>query len=469
MKNLFLVFFLWFSATNCFAQMHDNIWIVGYTANGVVDPDFGVFTFKHSEKPIRFTKIASANLRSNAYSAFFADSLGEKILFWTNGVSIFNGQHKIMENGDNLNPDFNGNNSDNFRYEINGQLSGAIPDPGHPDYAYLIHTGINVDPIISPVKHLLTHLYYSKIDLRANNGLGKVIEKNIALTTGDFTKLAIVKHGDGKSYWVVIGQRSEAGFLVFHFDSTGIKGPMLQGFNGFAFSSNNDFDRLLFTPNGEELIRVGTYGGIVRYSFDRCSGKISNTRIFPYQHSQKVQDASVSADSKYLFFNTSTNLMRLDLSVLSLPLSRTLDTIARFNFGKERGVVYRFFYLHSLSPTGDIIMAPFNTVRAFHVIHTPETPILSHDFEQGAIPLPAYNSASLPMYINYRLGPKLGSICAPMALAPFDPSKPTVLPVIHNGVFRAPPSDLQFKMINNLESLDHLTIPDPNTFYHYEK
>jgi hypothetical protein len=466
MKNL--IFFLCISmlCSPISAQMHDNIWLFGYT-NGTTDPEWGVYSFKHTDGLTKWKKEVSTSLQTNSYSSFFSDSLGQRLLFWTNGLNIYNGQYKIMENGGAIN-----NNADWYAgaYDVNGQLCGAIPDPQNPNCAYLIHCGMEPEAPFDQ-RLLIRRLFYSKIDLKANNGLGKVIEKNVILASGDFTKPAIVKHGDGKSYWVVIGQRSEPGFVAFHFDTSGIRGPMFQDFAGYSFEVPTGFDRLIFTPDGKQLVRVGTHGGIIRYDFDRCTGKFSNTRISAYTNTEAVLDGSISHDSKYLFFNTYTTLVRCDLNVVSLPMSRGLDTIARFNYNNDyNGAIYRWFFQHSLSPNGNIFMAPGSSVFAYHIIHEPETPIVSHDFEQEAVRLPVLNAGALPMFINYRLGPKVGSPCAPMlsALPLFQPGFPLVLPIVHSGVFKAPPEGRKVVHIKPSDIPSLSPIPDPNIFYIYE-
>ena len=95
------------------------------------------------------------------------DEKGE-LLFYTNGDSIMNSRNETIENSERF-------NIGDFWTQI--RLSQAIvilPAPKQENEFYLFHEPRDEDGDI-------TNLYYSKVDMNANRGSGKVTEKSILL------------------------------------------------------------------------------------------------------------------------------------------------------------------------------------------------------------------------------------------------------------------------------------------------
>ncbi len=96
--------------------------------------------------------------------ATISDSFGE-LLFYTDGITVYNQDHIVMSNGDDLFGDSSGT-----------QSAIIVPKPGSEDI-YFVFT---VDASIS-AEDPDNGLNYSIIDMSLNNGKGEITRKNVSL------------------------------------------------------------------------------------------------------------------------------------------------------------------------------------------------------------------------------------------------------------------------------------------------
>ena len=179
---------LLFAILNCLssnAQFTDRYWAFG---------DSAAIDFKILANP----QPASSILRVRGTCASICDSSGDLLFYcgsphlelWSTPNFVFtdgyivNRNHGIMENGDSL--------YGNLWY----QEMVIVPDPGNTERFYVFCAGV-----ASPV----TGLYYSIVDLSYNNGLGKVVQKNVQIRNDTICDgITAVKHGNGRDWWVVV-------------------------------------------------------------------------------------------------------------------------------------------------------------------------------------------------------------------------------------------------------------------------
>ena len=109
-----------------------------------------------------------------------------------------------MENGDSINGVHQSNVRGLIGYTAGRQSSLILPMPGSDSLYYLFHKRIIYQE--EPVFDVITdRILYSVVDMSANQGLGRVVEKNVVLfdepTVGG--QLTAVKHANGEDWWVV--------------------------------------------------------------------------------------------------------------------------------------------------------------------------------------------------------------------------------------------------------------------------
>lgn len=106
-------------------------------------------------------------MRFDFTNASISDSLGN-LLFYTNGISVWNAEHEIMENGDSLNP---GEFTESYRELGLPIIQGAfiLPKENSQNLFYLIHIDRNYPDAIYPDGSEARNLYYTIVDMNAND------------------------------------------------------------------------------------------------------------------------------------------------------------------------------------------------------------------------------------------------------------------------------------------------------------
>ncbi|MCR9103223.1 MAG: hypothetical protein NXI25_24935, partial [bacterium] len=182
-------------------QQHDYGWIIGYNSESA--PGYEGMILDFNDPPMQVKDYAiNANLFIS--SACIADEDGNP-LFYTNGCSVFTSTGAVMENGDSLN--FGAVYEEHcegvrFSYTAGRQSSLILPMPGSDSLYYLFHKRIIYQE--EPVFDVITdRILYSVVDMSANQGLGRVVEKNVALFEEPtvYGELTAVKHANGEDWW----------------------------------------------------------------------------------------------------------------------------------------------------------------------------------------------------------------------------------------------------------------------------
>jgi hypothetical protein len=146
-------FILLLSYCHVFGQWHDNIWASGNKNRNV--------KLNFEENTPQLT-LKNFNCGLNNSNLIFSDSTGN-LLFYSNGLQVFNKNSTIMENGNSLADDYL---THNFNYEDTGYpfVKGmtAIYKPGSHNEIYIIYQ--NFFDGINPMK-----VVYSVVDISFNS------------------------------------------------------------------------------------------------------------------------------------------------------------------------------------------------------------------------------------------------------------------------------------------------------------
>jgi len=164
-----IIFFL--IASFCFAQKEGLNWYFGQEAglrfhNGYPEP-------------------MSGKLSTSEGCATISDEDGY-LQFYTDGITVWNRQHLVMQNGTGL----YGNSSST-------QSGVIVPVPGDTNI-YYIFTVSNLDK-----KGKGVGFCYSKVDMRLDYGNGAITEKNVLLFSSTTERITSVKHQNDYGVWVI--------------------------------------------------------------------------------------------------------------------------------------------------------------------------------------------------------------------------------------------------------------------------
>lgn len=411
MKYLILFIFFFLTSTIIVAQKNDYNWISGNTVDKPTK-DFSLYNLNFTDDSLKLIALSEADSTriwmSNTYQGSFSDKSGV-LKFFTNGMRVYNSEYKIMLNGDTLNPGWNWNksNKNNHGYESSRGIC-ILADPLMPDkYTYIIHQALDTSK--TWISKLFNNpIYYTKIDLDGDNGVGSVIEKNIVIDTGHFEPLAAVKHANGRDWWIIY---PDLYFNKYHrllLTPEGIKGPWIQEIGPNFPIDGGSFILSQFSPNGNKYSRGWfTQGKTVVFDFDRCTGLLSNPTSITYSDTLKIIKNVFSPSGKYLYLSTYYygKLFQIDLD----DVNHKLNEVANSKDIDCQGHIHSFGDLAN-GPDGKIYLSGGELKYCITVLNEPEKPYYDCDVQLAKLAIPYFN-LSFPYFPNYRLGPLIGSGC----------------------------------------------------------
>lgn len=185
--------------------------------------------------------------------ATMSDANGN-LLFYTNGITIFNGNHQVMVNGSGLT-----SNSSNT------QSAFIVPFPGNPDKYYVITPG--------PYN-------YSIIDMTLDNGNGAVMAtaKNISITTENSEKVAGLLASNQTDIWLITYGASQKLFNVYKITPSGINAtPIVSPFA----TASGFFGYMKISPDGTKIAMANFGQTFHLYDFNAETGVVSNQVVVP--------------------------------------------------------------------------------------------------------------------------------------------------------------------------------------------
>ena len=383
-------------------EKHNYTWLSGFYAKDN-RPDATMIAFTDSSASLSLIDKINGGLFG---SSVMSDKDGN-LLFYSDGCFISNKLHQTMENGDAI-------NTPGWAYQDNcalhpdivpGYLTSqgvlALPWPGQKDRYLLFHfyDGDDVQ------QHF--QLWYSIVDMGANNGLGRVLDKNKLLYKSDFQLddgFTAVRHGNGRDWWLFCANDKNT-YIRFLLSHKGIEGPFFQEVGGEALREMGLFNQFVFSPDGNWFARTNANfeGGVLLMRFDRCAGRFYQPKYIRHRDGIfLVRGAAFSHDSRYLYFNVTDELFQYDMDWVS-------SNNKPVSVGVYDGFIDNFptnFFRMMLAPDKKIYICAGNGVSSFHVIHRPDLPEPACDFVQRGLPLGSFNAIGLnnnPFYQLYNL------------------------------------------------------------------
>ncbi len=214
-----------------------------------------------------------------------------QLLFYTDGVTVWNRLHEQMPNGFGLNGD-----------PSTSQSALIVPWPNNDDM-FVIFTPAPITS--SNVNGRCFCLTYSIVDMRLNNGFGDVTQKNVLLdpdVTEHVTATADCNEG---GWWVVVRRRENPAFASYHFTEAGIETvPSISTINNGE--EVRDAGQMHIAPDGEHLVITSPAGSAFLYQFARSTGvAYGGIELFNGERLGSSYGATFSVDSRYVFIASS--------------------------------------------------------------------------------------------------------------------------------------------------------------------
>ncbi|HEY3386885.1 MAG TPA: T9SS type A sorting domain-containing protein [Saprospiraceae bacterium] len=379
-------------------EKYDNNWIMGYPPN-LPSENFGGFKFNFNEEQLRIEYFST---KCHANEAAVLSSPSGKLLAYSEGCRLYNGNHEIMSNGDSL---------------AFGQIWESYCDiigyPGTQHHLLLPWPDDSTKAVLFYLKihdnNITSALQYAIISFDNSNTLGYVTSKDQTLIETETTALlTATKHANGRDWWILLPERNSNRFFISLLEPNGVTVVDTQAI-GDHVNPSQQASQAVFTPNGQKFIRFEPTNGLDIFDFDRCSGQLFNP-LESGPLSDPILNAggvACSIDSKYLYVSNRNFLYQFDLGSDDILLSSEL-------IGTYDGYLDPFptsLYHMLLAPDGKIYMFSSNGVQSGHVIDHPERKGTLCDFKQHVVSFPAHNKIGSPAMPYFRLGPLDNSIC----------------------------------------------------------
>ena len=368
MRKIILFTICCIAGINAFAQNEASNWYFGENAGINFNPDNG-----------SVTTLDDGNLNTREGCASISDEDGN-LLFYTDGITVYNRNHGIMIGGNGLAGD-----------SSSTQSAIIVPAPERPNIYYIFTVGSNLNP---------TGLKYSIVDLSLNNGLGALISVNSNLLNQCAEKVsAVAKDCFSGDVWIIafadsngLSNTSFNTFHAFELSDQGLNSNAVK--SSFNINIQDSRGYLKLSPNGSKLACANARDGLYLFDFNPLTGIVSNPNVlgissganFPY-------GVEFSPNSQYLYVSSSndnfdnnadnptshsSSLIQYDLNSTNITGSQSiLDSRQLFRGGLQQGPDGKIY--RALSATYDI------GSQYLGVINNPNEPGIAANYEHNAV------------------------------------------------------------------------------------
>ncbi|MBG6132357.1 gliding motility-associated-like protein [Aquimarina sp. EL_43] len=369
MRYIYVVFFaLFFHYSLLYSQGEANSWYFGQNAG---------ISFNTTPP----TALTNGRVNTLEGCTTISDATGN-LLFYTDGITVWDRSHSIMQNGTGLKGDPSSTSS-----------ALIVPQPNSPNL-YIVftvdephHDNADNDPTTFDGDGVNDGFMYSIVDMSLNGGNGAVVtgQKNIPLITYNTSnglesrykcseKITAVKSDDCDSFWVITHFVDT--FYAFKVGQTGVNTtPVtsrigvtvpLSGYRRNALGyikASPDGDKIAVAHFGFATVTAGNGPGkVLLYNFDNTTGAISNEVELSNSNSPYGIEFSQTGQRLYATFdigdegNGQSFLMQYDLSLPDNQIAASGTRIlnqnnqSTFSFGAGAiqlgpdGKIYRTLY-----------------------------------------------------------------------------------------------------------------------------
>ncbi|MFZ5551881.1 MAG: T9SS type A sorting domain-containing protein [Bacteroidota bacterium] len=302
-----------------------------------------------------------------------------QLLFYTNGVDIYDSTHTIMPNGSGLMGDVS-----------TTQSALIVPNPANAMQYYVFTAAADGGA---------NGFRYSIVDMVLNGGQGDVTgAKNILLTDSVTEKICAIKDRGNNQYWIVTHKWGSNEFYAYLLTSSGLQPPVVSmaGTVHSTTTFQNCYGQMKFNMCGDKIaVAIGYQKTVELFDFDLNTGMVSTP--ITLLHGDNVYGVEFSPSSEFLYttgydvtvtlaqFNITSGIQSTILAS-KVPLSITSD-----------------LYGLQIGPDKKIYVSRSFVSSYVGVIGAPDSPGFACNYADNAIDLDpnfmGYNGAlSLPSF-----------------------------------------------------------------------
>ena len=245
-----------------YAGKETNIWFFGNGAG----LDF------NSGSPVSIT---GGQVNTYEGCSSICDANGN-LLFYTDGITVWNRNHQVMPNGTGLTGDYS-----------SSQSGLIVKQPGNANIYYVFTTFMTLN--------------YSVVDMTLNGGFGDVTASKNIFMMASAEKLCAVEHSNGTDVWIIMHEGFTDGINAFLLTSTGVSAVPVHSNTGMV--DNGIVGQMKVSPTGTKLA-CGLFNPIETISlcdFDPATGIASNGFAIPTLNGTQSYGVEFSPDGSKLY------------------------------------------------------------------------------------------------------------------------------------------------------------------------
>jgi len=284
--------------------------LMGYCQHQADNWFFGVFAGLNFTSGTPVAISSNNTLDTNEGCSAISDSAGN-LLFYTDGVTVWNKQYHVMPNGTGL---------------MGGisctQSALIIPMPLSNTLFYIF----TLDEIGGP-----KGFRYSIVDMTMDSSRGSVITLNTLIQNNVTERQAAIKKNLANAYWITVHDWGSDAFYTYLLDSTTLHTTPVISHAGIVHNTSiiqNTYGQMKFSPCGDKIAVAAGYLDTVQvFDFDFNTGAISNAITLPM--TDHVYGLEFSGDGKKLYvscYDPSQTLVQFDLSTGNAATIRASQT-----------------------------------------------------------------------------------------------------------------------------------------------
>lgn len=290
--NKILALLLYLFVNVSFAQGEANNWYFGNKAG---------ITF-NSGVPVA---LVNGEMQAEEGCASLSDASGQ-LLFYTNGISVWNRNHQVMVNGSGL-----------LGHQSSTQSGTIVPLPGSNHLFYIFTLDAQAGA---------NGFRYSLIDLNLNGGLGAVTStKNVLISTPSCEKITVVKHENDIDYWIVTRESNSNKFNAHLLTSSGLSATPVISLSSFSMTQSSDTTGAMkISPDGSKLAVCYAYypsSRVELLDFDTTTGQLSNPQIIITTYGVGYYGLEFSPNNRLLYVTEGDGRRLHQFNLSAVPIS----------------------------------------------------------------------------------------------------------------------------------------------------
>lgn len=331
--------------------------------------------------------VDGGRLSTSEGCASISDPVTGELLFYTDGVTVWNRLHDVMPNGKGL-----------FGDPSTSQSALIVPAPGRP-YLYYVFNAAPVTANNASSRCLC--LYYSVIDMREDDGFGDVSTKNELLLNDVTEHLTAGADCRGEGWWIIARSRVSRHFYSLHLTRDELQSLPVVSDVGNPLLAVKDAGQMHVSPDNRKLVLTSIAGHTQLFDFDGETGKVSNaTTVMQSPNNTAHYGAAFSMDGRMLYVATSpedpSSSSRIYQFDVTRPTSELIASSA-FLLGEVKGI--NSWIAMQLGPDSKIYVGrPGESLLG--VINAPQLSGSAAQYVDGAIKLTGVMRLGLPNIIG---------------------------------------------------------------------